>query len=134
MRPIGWVLALLTAALLAAGVALNVAAPFKFGSIDATGTLSTCFTGEPVFTLDGDWQSALPADARTSSPGYVPLAIILSGWLYDQTSGELRAPNGQVKARNGDRVRIEATVVAVHGDPSPCYYTLGLKLGDVQTE
>jgi hypothetical protein len=39
-----------------------------------------------------------------------------------------------VKARNGDRVRIEATVVAVHGDPSPCYYTLGLKLGDVQTE
>lgn len=134
MRPIGWVFALALAAVLVAGVALNFALPFKFGTVDTIGTLGTCFTGEPVVVLDGDWQDALPADARDASPGYVPLAIISSGWLYDQSSGELRAPNGQVRARNGDRIRVRATVVDVQGDPSPCYYTLGLKLSDLRTE
>ena len=134
MRPIGWVLAIAITAVLVGGAVINLASPFKFGTVDTTGTLGTCFTGEPVVMLDGDWQGALPADARDSSPGYVPLAIISSGWVYDQDSGELRAPNGQVRARNGDRVRIQATVVEVQGDPSPCYYTLGLKLGDLRTE
>ena len=31
----------------------------------------------------------------------------------------------------GDRVRVKGPLIEVHGDPSPCYYTLGMKIEEI---
>ena len=133
MRAVGWISAVYLAALLAGAAVLAVTSPVTHGTVDTTGRLELCeITHEPVITLDGDWQRALPASA--TQLGYVPVATVMSGWDFDAATGAIHAPNGDVRAHVGDRVRVKAIIVEVHGDPSPCYYTLGLGLADLRAE
>ena len=87
-----------------------------------------------VVKLDGDWRSALPADVRAYSPGYLPVADWPTGMSYDEASGELRETSGAVRFRRGDRVRLKGSVVEVHRDPSPCFYIYNLKIDDIRAE
>jgi hypothetical protein len=50
---------------------------------------------------------------------------------FDETAGTLLDADGRIAFHRGDRIRIAGSVVEVHGDPSPCFYTLGVNVDEV---
>ena len=95
----------------------------------AVGTLDQCYWGWPVLAFEGeDWKDSLPDERRASAPGSIPIASWPTGLRFDEDAGVLLDAGGEPVFRKGDRVRIEGSVIEVHGDPSPCFYTLGVKV------
>jgi hypothetical protein len=96
--------------------------------ISGAGPLSQCVGGWPQVAFDGeDWRHALPDGA----PRQIPIAEWPSGMRFDETSGSLLDANGSAIFRIGDRVRLRGSVIEVHGDPSPCYYTFAVKVAEI---
>ena len=95
-------------------------------TVDAFGTLDECVGGWAVISLEGDWHSALPEDVRSYAPGYLPVLRWPDGLSY--VAGEVRDVSGAVHFRQGDRVRVEGSVVEGRGDPPPCYATYNLTI------
>jgi hypothetical protein len=96
------------------------------------GTLDQCLGGWPVLRFEGeDWKDALPGELRAHPPPYVPIAEWPSGMQFDERGGVLIDADGDTVFRKADRVRINGSVIEVHGDPSPCYYTVGLKVEEI---
>jgi hypothetical protein len=94
--------------------------------------LGQCLGGWPVVQFEGeDWKDALPGDLRAYAPNSIPIAAWPSGLRFDEASGVLLDASGEPLFRKGDRVRIKGSVVEVHGDPSPCYYTLGVRVEEI---
>jgi len=97
--------------------------------VAAVGMLDQCLWGWPVVHFEGeDWKQAIPDNLRAYPPAYVPIAEWPSGLRFDKSAGALFNSAGDRLFRKGDRVRIEGSVIEVHGDPSPCFYTLGVKV------
>jgi hypothetical protein len=109
-----------------------VVLPRANASIQGLGTLDQCYGGWPVVSLEGDWTAALPNELRDRPPTYLPVAEWPTGLHFDEASGELRDASGSTRFRRGDLVRIKASVVEVHGDPSPCYYIYNLRVERIQ--
>ncbi len=95
-------------------------------------TLDQCLGGWPVMVFEGeDWKSALPDDLRAYAPRYLPIAEWPNGIHFDEATGALLDIHGDELFRKGDRVRIKGSVVEVHGDPSPCFYTLAVSVEEI---
>jgi hypothetical protein len=101
-------------------------------SMQGLGTLDQCYGGWPVVSLEGDWTAALPHELKERPPTYLPVAEWPTGLHFDEASGELRDASGSTRFRWGDLVSIKASVVEVHGDPSPCYSIYNLKVERIQ--
>jgi hypothetical protein len=100
--------------------------------VAAIGTLDQCLGGWPVVAFEGEeWKDALPGDLRAYAPNSIPIASWPSGLRFDEASGVLLDASGEPLFHKGDRVRIKGSVVEVHGDPSPCYYTLGVRVEEI---
>jgi hypothetical protein len=100
--------------------------------VSGMATLDQCYWGWPVVVFEGeDWKDALPAELRAYPPGEVPIAEWPDGMQFDEATGELRDANGVALFHTGDRLQIRGTVIGVHGDPSPCFFTLGVKVEEI---
>lgn len=101
--------------------------------VAGVGTLDECaLMSAPIVVLDGDaWRQALP-DGGVGAPNMLPVAAWPDGLRYDDATDTLRDPDGTVRFRRGDRVRISGTIVEVHGDPSPCYYTRHVRIDSIE--
>jgi len=87
-----------------------------------------------VISLEGDWQSALPADIRSYALGDLPVLMWPDGLSYDNSVGGVRDMSGVVQFRQGDRVRVKGSVVEASGDPPPCYSAYGLSIDRLEAE
>jgi hypothetical protein len=93
--------------------------------------LGQCSYDWPVLAFEGEsWKRALP-DALGSYSGEIPIAQWPSGMSYDVAAGALLDSSGEVLFRDGDEVRVVGSLVEVHGDPSPCYFTLGVRVEEI---
>ena len=102
--------------------------------VAGVGTLDECvLMAAPIVVLDGDaWREALPESARAGAPGMLPVAAWPNGLRYDDATDTVRDPDGAIRFRRGDRVRITGAIVEVHGDPSPCYYTRHIRIDSIE--
>jgi hypothetical protein len=100
--------------------------------VAAFGTLEQCLGGWPVVLFEGeDWKGALPDPIRPYAQRQIPIASWPAGMRFDERAGALLDAQGLAVFRKGDRVRIKGFVIEVHGDPSPCFYTLGVKVEEI---
>jgi hypothetical protein len=102
-----WLLAAVNGALVIAVVWLTPV------TITTTVKLGTCYWGDPVVVFDGR---------------ELPVAGWPDGMSYDGKRDALVDPAGVVLFRKGDVVTIEGHPVEVHGDPSPCFVTRGIRI------
>lgn len=97
--------------------------------VAAVGTLDQCLWGWPVVVFEGeDWRDSLPGAFRANAQRQIPVVEWPSGMRFDEVAGSLLDGQGDAVFRKGDRVRVKGTFVETDGDPSPCYYTLGVKV------
>ena len=89
-------------------------------SIEGTGTLSECHWGWPIVSIDG-------------GDPYLPVATWPEGLRYDSEDKAVVDASGHQVIRLGARVALKGTIVEVHGDPSPCYYTRNISLTSITT-
>ncbi len=95
-------------------------------------TIDQCQGGWPVLVFEGsDWRKALPDNLQAGPPRQIPIARWPNGMHFDEPTGVLLDIRGDVALRKGDRVTIKGSVIEVHGDPSPCYYTLGVQVDEI---
>jgi hypothetical protein len=100
--------------------------------VSGFGTLDQCLWGWPVVVFEGeDWKGALPDPIRPYAQRQMPIASWPTGMRFDETAGALLDAQGNAVFRKGDRVRIKGFVIEVHGDPSPCFYTLGVQVDEI---
>jgi hypothetical protein len=97
--------------------------------VAGVGTLDECLGGWPIVAFEGDeWKAALPEDASRYRGGLIPVAEWPSGMRFDEATDTLLDATGAAVFRQGDRVRVNGTIVETRGDPAPCYYLRGLKI------
>lgn len=104
--------------LLIAAVAMPVVVLFALlpTRADGAGTLTECYWGDPVVALDG------------GSEHYLPVAHWPDGLSFDHNRHAVIDGLGREVARVGDRVVVSGSVAEVHGDPSPCFHTRGIRI------
>ncbi|HET6745007.1 MAG TPA: hypothetical protein VFH90_04070 [Candidatus Limnocylindria bacterium] len=91
--------------------------------VQGSGSLDECSNYEwPVVILDGGEDS------------YLPVISWPAGLRYDEEGDVLRDTADGVVLRRRDRVTLSGSIVDVHGDPSPCYYTRGIRLYSIESE
>jgi hypothetical protein len=86
--------------------------------VDGVATIDVCAIdrGWPVILLDA------------GAERYLPVAAWPTGLRFDLATGQVLDASGRVAMRAGDRVAVTGSIVDVHGDPSPCYFTRGIEL------
>jgi hypothetical protein len=89
--------------------------------VDGTGTLAGC-------AIDRNWPVI---DLDAGQERYLPVARWPSGLGYDLATRQLLDASGRVIAKAGDRVVVKGSIVDVHGDPSPCYFTRGIEIESI---
>ncbi len=89
--------------------------------VEGTGTLSECHWGDPIVSIDG-------------GDPYLPIAEWPEGLRYDYDDKAVVDASGQPVVRLGQRLALEGTIVEVHGDPSPCFYTRNISLTSIAPE
>ena len=100
--------------------------------VASLGTLDQCLWGWPVVVFEGeDWRDALPDNLRAYAQRQIPIAEWPKGMRFDEAAGALLDEHGDALFHKGDRVRVKGSVIEVHGDPSPCYYTLGVRVEEI---
>ena len=117
-------------------LALALIVPRPPRPVAAFGTLDQCYWGWPVVAFEGeDWTRALPDYIldHPHPPGYIPVAQWPEGLHFDEPSGTLLDAGGDALFHTGDRVRITGSIMEVHGDASPCFYTLGVRVEEIAT-
>ena len=102
-------------------------------TVEAFGTIERCFGGWAVVSLEGeDWRAGLPDDLRPYGERQFPVASWPAGMRFDEAAGTLVGADGEPLFRTGERLRLKGSVIEVHGDPSPCYYTVGIRIEDIR--
>ena len=86
--------------------------------VDGAATIGVC-------PIDRNWP-VIQLDAGAER--YLPVAAWPTGVRFELSTGQVVDASGHVAMRAGDRVVVTGSVVDVHGDPSPCYFTRGIKL------
>ena len=114
-------------AVVGAVTGVAIAAAFLLWSlperVQGSGVLDECSNYRwPVVTIDG------------GTDFYLPVIAWPAGLTYDDEGHVLRDSADRVVLRRGDRVTLNGSIVDVHGDPSPCYYTRGIRLNNIQSE
>jgi hypothetical protein len=89
--------------------------------VDGTGTLDGC-------ALDRGWPVVL-LDA--GSEPYLPVSTWPAGMTYDLAERVLVDASGRTVVSRGDRILVKGSIVEVHGDPSPCYFTRGIRIDTI---
>ena len=89
--------------------------------VDGSATIGVCPIDRswPVIRLD------------SGAERYLPVARWPTGLHFELATGEVVDASGQTVLRSGDRVRVTGSVVDVHGDPSPCYFTRGIEIDSI---
>jgi hypothetical protein len=91
--------------------------------VHGSGSLDECTNYRwPVVMLDG------------GTDFYLPVISWPAGLSYDDENEVVRDSADVVVLRRGDRVTLNGSIVDVHGDPSPCYYTRGITLYSIASE
>jgi hypothetical protein len=108
----------LAAAVAVAALVLAIAT--RPTSVEGTGTLSECHWGYPIVSIDG-------------GDPYLPIAVWPEGLRYDYEVKAVVDGSGQPVIRLGERIALKGTIVEVHGDPSPCYYTRNISLTSIKS-
>jgi hypothetical protein len=109
-------------AMLAVVAALAVFAISKIPPrVDGTGSLNGCSIdrGWPVVHLDA------------GAERYLPVVDWPPGLSYDLSRSSVVDPSGRVILNSGDRITVKGSIVDVHGDPSPCYFTRGIEIESI---
>jgi hypothetical protein len=114
-------------AVVGAATGIAIAAAFLIWTLperaQGSGTLDECSNYRwPVVIVDG------------GEDYYLPVIAWPAGLDYDDEAHVLRDSAEVVVLRRGDRVTLSGSVVDVHGDPSPCYYTRGIRLYSIGPE
>ena len=86
--------------------------------VDGAATIGVC-------AIDRNWP-VIQLDAGAER--YLPVAAWPPGLRFELATGEVIDASGRIVLRAGDRVVVSGSVIDVHGDPSPCYLTRGVKL------
>jgi hypothetical protein len=88
--------------------------------VQGSGILDECSSYTwPVVKLDG------------GTDYYLPVISWPAGLTYSEEDDVLHDSGDMVVLRRGDRVTLTGSIVVVHGDPSPCYYTRGIRLHSI---
>jgi hypothetical protein len=83
---------------------------------DGAGTLRECYWGDPVVALDVGAEHDLP------------VARWPDGLAFNHDRHAVIDGSGREVAHVGDRIVVRGSVVDVHGDPSPCFFTRGIRI------
>ena len=86
--------------------------------VEGTGTLDGCAIdrGWPVVHLDDGPEP------------YLPVTAWPAGMTYDLAERVVVDASGRTVVSRGDRILVKGSIVEVHGDPSPCYFTRGIRI------
>ena len=107
---------------LLAVVALTVVAISRLPPhVDGSATIGVC-------PIDRSWP-VIQLDAGAER--YLPVAAWPSGLRFELATRQVLDGDGQVAMRAGDRVVVTGSIVDVHGDPSPCYFTRGIEVDSI---
>jgi hypothetical protein len=83
---------------------------------DGAGTLRECYWGDPVVALDVGAEHDLP------------VARWPDGLAFNHDRHAVIDGSGREVAHAGDRIVVTGSIVDVHGDPSPCFQTRGIRV------
>jgi hypothetical protein len=101
-------------------------------TVSGYGTIEQCSKGWAVIELEGeDWRAALPDDLQPYGDRQFPVISWPAGMHFDEAAHLLLDADGDPLFRTGERVRVRGTVVEIHGDPSPCYYTVNIRVAEI---
>ena len=105
----------------AAGIALAtllVVVVTRPATVEGTATLSECYWGQPIVSIDG-------------GDSYLPVAAWPQGLRYDDDDNAVVDADNEPLIRLGERVAIKGTIVEVHGDIPACFYTRQIRLTSI---
>jgi len=118
-------------AVVALAIAVIVTVPRLPRTADGSGTLDECSFGSAVLVLDDEWGTVFAG--YEGAPYYsLPVLSWPPGMDYDERTGQLRAADGEVLFRRGDRVHVTGSVVHVDGDIPLCFFTLQLRIDAIE--
>lgn len=96
------------------------------------GTIEQCFMGWAVIELEGEeWRAALPEELKPYGDRQFPVISWPAGMHFDEEAHVLLDADGEPLFRTGERVRVKGSVVEIHGDPSPCFYTTNIRVEEI---
>ena len=108
--------------LLLAVVALTAFAIWRLPPhVDGSATIGVC-------PIDRSWP-VIQLDAGAER--YLPVAAWPPGLRFELATGQVVDADGRVQMRAEDRVAVTGSIVDVHGDPSPCYFTRGIEIDSI---
>ena len=101
-------------------------------TVSGHGTIRQCSGGWAVIELEGEeWRAALPDDLQPYGDRQFPVISWPAGMRFDEARHVLLDADGEQIFRTGERVRVKGSVVEIHGDPSPCFYTTNIRVEEI---
>jgi hypothetical protein len=101
-------------------------------TVSGYGTIELCHGGWAVIELEGEeWRAALPEGRQPYGDRQFPVISWPAGTHFDEAAGVLFGADGEPLFRTGERLRVKGSVVEVHGDPSPCFYTVNIRVEEI---
>lgn len=101
-------------------------------TVSGYGTIEQCSKGWAVIELEGeDWRAGLPDDLQPYGDRQFPVIAWPAGMSFDEAEHVLLDADGEPVFHTGERVRLKGSVVEIHGDPSPCYYTTNIRVEEI---
>ena len=101
-------------------------------TVSGYGTIEQCSMGWAVIELEGEeWRASVPEDLPPYGDRQFPVISWPAGMHFDEAAGVLLDADGEPVFRAGERLRVKGSVVEVHGDPSPCFYTVNIRVKEI---
>ena len=101
-------------------------------TVSGYGKIEQCSKGWAVIELEGeDWRAALPEDLKPYGDRQFPVISWPAGMHFDEARRVLLDADGEPIFHTGERVRVKGSVVEIHGDPSPCFYTTNMRVEEI---
>ena len=101
-------------------------------TVTGCGKIEQCSMGWAVIELEGEeWRAALPDDLKPYGDRQFPVISWPAGMHFDEAQHVLLDADGEPIFRTGERVRVKGSIVEIHGDPSPCFYTTNIRVEEI---